>query len=611
MSMIFSRRQALIGASSFGAISFIGQNAFAKASGAKTNINSLVDKIAFEILGDSPESCTSFAIDPKLVGGAYVGKVSDRSWAMEIKRNAMVKKWIDTLQKVPSKNLSTTDKLTQKITLSSAKYSHAAAKFGFGDAGYGSPNPYVVSQLTGVYVGFPDFMASQHVIKTQADADGYLSRMEGFAKQMSDENARVNQDAKKGIVAPKFILETALKQLNSSLSDKEPVLVSSIASKTKDAGLDSAAYKAKAQAIYDAKVVPAYKGLIATFEGLHKNASNDAGVWKLPNGEAYYKAALAYWTTTNKTPDEVHELGKALVTSLGKEIDAGLKELGYVDGTLAERMNKLSNDPRFTYPNNEEGKAKLLSDINGMVKDIYAKLPEAFATMPKAGLEVKRVPPYTEAGAPGGYYQQPAPDGSRPGAYYINLRDTAAWPKWSLPTLTYHEGVPGHHHQIALAQEAKGLPFLRSKMLWFGAYGEGWALYSETVADELGMYKNDPAGRIGYLQSMAFRAARCVVDTGLHAKKWSKQQAIDYMQQATGDEIGAITTEIERYCVWPGQATCYMVGRVKIMELREKAKKAMGDKFNLKTFHDKVLLEGAMPLDVLEEVIDAYIKTGA
>ncbi|MBN8648796.1 MAG: DUF885 domain-containing protein [Caulobacterales bacterium] len=611
MNINFSRRQAMIGASSFGTIALIGENAFAKAAMAKISVNDLSDKIAFSILADSPENCTSFAIDPKLVGGSYVGKVSDRSLNAEIARNNMVKKWIDNLSKIPTKNLSNTDKLTQKITLSSAKYSHAAAKFGFGDAGYGSPNPYIISQLTGAYVGFPDFMVSQHAIKTKEDADGYLLRMIGFAKQLKDETSRLIIDTKKGVVPPKFIIETTLKQLNASYNEKEPALINAIISKTKAAKLDSDFYGKEAKAIYSNNILPAYKALIDNFEKLKTLATDDAGVWKLPNGAEYYKAALAYWTTTNKTPDEVHELGKSLVISLGKEIDAGLKELGYKEGTIAERMSKLSEDPRFTYSNNEEGKAKLLSDINGMVKDIYAKLPDVFATLPKAGLEVKRVPPYTEAGAPGGYYQQPAPDGSRAGAYYINLRDTAAWPKWSLPTLTYHEGVPGHHHQIALAQEAKGLPFLRSKMLWFGAYGEGWALYSETVADEVGMYKNDPAGRIGYLQSMAFRAARCVVDTGIHAKKWTKQQAIDYMHQATGDTIDSITTEIERYCVWPGQATCYMVGRVKIMELREKAMKTMGDKFNIKTFHDKVLLEGAMPLDVLEEVIDNYIKTGA
>ncbi len=613
MTKLMSRRDALIGAGSITAFSFLSGCETIKSAATEMMLGKdaigFSNKIAFDILKDSPENCTTFNVPTKYVG-SYVARVTDRSQAAEDKRNALVGDWIAKLEKFPTNGVSRNELMTRNIALSAGKYAHAAAQFGYGDAGYGSPNPYVISQLTGVYVGFPDFMVSQHNIKTKEDADGWIARMEGFAKQMADENARMMADTSKGVVPPKFIIETALKQLKTSIegAPSENVLVSSLIEKAKKASLDSASYGDKAVKVYESQILPQYKAIIANLEKLNANANNDAGVWKLPHGDSYYKTALAYWTTTDKTPDEVHEMGKSLVASLGKEIDAGLKSLGYIDGTIAERMDKFSKDPKYTYPNTNDGKKKLIEDINGMLKDIYAKLPDAFATLPKAGLEVKRVPEYTEAGAPGGYYNAPAPDGSRPGAYYINLRDTAAWPKWSLPTLTFHEGVPGHHHQTALAQEAKDLPFLRSKMLWFGAYGEGWALYSETVADELGIYANDPAGRIGYLQSMAFRAARCVVDTGMHAKKWTKQQAIDYMHEATGDTIESIATEIERYCVWPGQATCYMVGRVKIMELREKAMKAMGDKFNLKKFHDLVLLEGPMPLDVLEGVIDEWIK---
>jgi uncharacterized protein (DUF885 family) len=284
-------------------------------------------------------------------------------------------------------------------------------------------------------------------------------------------------------------------------------------------------------------------------------------------------------------------------------MDEGLKTLGMTKGSVGERMAALGKDPKYLYPNNDEGKAKLIADLNVQMAKLKTRLPEVFATLAKADCEVKRVPAYTEAGAPGGYYQSPAPDGSRPGAYYINLRDTAAWPKWSLPTLTYHEAQPGHHLQVSLAQEAEGLPFLRSKLLWFGAYGEGWALYAEQLADELGMYEGDAAGRLGYAQSAAFRAARCVVDTGIHAMKWTKEQAVDYMLEATGDTRDSIVTEVERYCVWPGQATSYMVGKTDIVRLRQTAKTALGAKFDIKAFHDKVLLEGPMPLDVLDNVI--------
>lgn len=604
-----SRRDALLAGSSLLFAAAVANKPAYAASVNDTPILKLVDKIAYEMLEDSPETCTSYAIDPKLVGGDYVGKVSDLSLAAWKKRNDMVTRWIRELNAINSKTLSSNGKLTKEITLSAAQYSHDAAKFGYGDVGYGSPNPYVVTQLSGAYVGFPDFLATQHNVKSPKDAEGWLSRLHGFAKQMTDNIKEFKADVAKGVVPPDFIIDTALVQLKAFISTapEDSILVTSLEEKANAAKLDGTAYAKRAETIVRDKIYPLYNELIAYFEEVKKISTHDAGVWKLPQGNDYYKAALAYWTTTDMTPDAVHEKGKQLVIELQVQMDVELKKIGYHDGTVAERVAKLYKDPAYIYPNDDAGRAKLLADINGMVKDMYARLPETFATLPKAGLEVKRISPFTEAGAPGGYYMQPSPDGSRPGGYYINLRDTAAVPKWTLPTLSYHEGVPGHHLQITLAQEAQGLPLLRSKLLWFGAYGEGWALYCETLADEMGVYKNDPAGRIGYLQSMAFRASRMVVDTGMHFKKWSKEQAIEYMHMATGDTIASITTEIERYCVWPGQACCYMVGRMKIMELREKAKKELGDKFDIKKYHDVVLLEGPMPLNVLEQVVDNWI----
>jgi uncharacterized protein (DUF885 family) len=442
-------------------------------------------------------------------------------------------------------------------------------------------------------------------VKTKADADAWIARVEGFAGQMADEVSRVKADAGKGMVPPDFIIDRALGQLRTFAKTpaQETVLVSGLVRKAKEAGLDAAGLGDACTKLVTEKVLPAYQSQIALLESLRGGAKPDAGVWKLPEGEAYYQAALGYWTTTKMTPKEVHELGRDLVRSYGSQMDEGLKTLGMTTGSVGERMAALGKDPKYLYPNNDEGKAKLIADLNVQMAKLKTRLPEVFATLAKADCEVKRVPAYTEAGAPGGYYQSPAPDGSRPGAYYINLRDTAAWPKWSLPTLTYHEAQPGHHLQVSLAQEAEGLPFLRSKLLWFGAYGEGWALYAEQLADELGMYEGDAAGRLGYAQSAAFRAARCVVDTGIHAMKWTKEQAVDYMLEATGDTRDSIVTEVERYCVWPGQATSYMVGKTDIVRLRQTAKTALGAKFDIKAFHDKVLLEGPMPLDVLDNVI--------
>jgi uncharacterized protein (DUF885 family) len=601
--MKLTRRGALLGAGSLGASAALWGCGNKEA--ANPQLKAMIDKITTAMLKDSPETCTSLTVPEALAGGPYMGRVSDMSPEAEATRNQWVAGWIADLEKIKPEALSKSDKITHGVVLSSSRYAAAAAPMGYGSAGYGSPNPYLLSQLTGSYVGMPDFLDSQHPVKTKVDADAWLSRVEGFAGQMAQETARVKADVAKGVIPPDFIVDRTIGQLRTFLKTpaKETVLVAGLMRKAKEAGLDFEALGTACTQIVAEKVLPQYASQVALFDSMRGKATSDAGVWKLPKGDEYYQAAMGYWTTTKMTADEVHMLGLDLVKSFGSQMDEGLKSLGMTQGTVGARMAALGKDPKYLYPNTDAGKTQLIGDLNVQMNKLKTRLPEVFATMAKADCEVKRVPAYTEAGAPGGYYQSPAPDGSRPGAYYINLRDTAAWPKWSLPTLTYHEAQPGHHMQVALAQEAEGLPFLRSKMLWFGAYGEGWALYAEQLADELGMYEGDIAGRLGYAQSAAFRAARLVVDTGIHAKKWTKEQAVNYMIEATGDTRDSIVTEVERYCVWPGQATSYMVGKSNIIRLRAQAKAALGDKFDLKAFHDQILLEGPMPLDVLDGVI--------
>ena len=303
--------------------------------------------------------------------------------------------------------------------------------------------------------------------------------------------------------------------------------------------------------------------------------------------------------------EEVHKLGLDRMAELSARADTIFNEQGMAKGTVAERLRALGKDPRFLYPNTDAGKAELIAKLNDQVQEIQRRLPEAFGKLPKAKVDIRRVPPEIEAGATGGYYQIPAPDGSRPGAYYINLRDTAENPSWSLPTLTYHEASPGHHHQIALAQEATGIPRLR-RLPAYSVYTEGWGLYAEQLADEMGMYENDPWGRLGYLQSYMFRAARLVVDTGLHHFRWSREKAIQYYDDALGTPGPSNVTEIERYCVWPGQATSYMVGQTSWVRIREKAKATLGPKFDLRAFHDTALSAGAMPIEVLAGVIERW-----
>ncbi|MGE0828821.1 MAG: DUF885 family protein, partial [Hyphomonadaceae bacterium] len=275
-------------------------------------------------------------------------------------------------------------------------------------------------------------------------------------------------------------------------------------------------------------------------------------------------------------------------------------------GTTAERVRQLSTRSDQLYPNTDAGRTQLLADLNRQMAAIIARMPEVMGAQARAGCEIRRVPAEIEAGAPGGYYMNASLDGSRPGAYYINLRDTAEWPRFTLPTLTYHEAVPGHHWQGTIQQEAQGLPFIRSALMGFNAYSEGWGLYSEQLADEMGVYGDNPLGRVGYLQSMLFRSSRLVVDTGIHHLRWTREQAIQSMLQATGDQESSVTTEIERYSVWPGQACGYMVGRQAINRIRDSARATLGNRFDLRGFHDAVLLNGGVPLSVLETIVNEW-----
>lgn len=339
-----------------------------------------------------------------------------------------------------------------------------------------------------------------------------------------------------------------------------------------------------------------------------RKATSDGGVWKLKKGDAYYKYALGYSTTTTLGAEEIHRLGLEQMAELSARADQILKSQGMTQGTVGERLRALASDPRFIYPNTEAGKKELLDYLNAGMVEIQGRLPQYFGRIPKAKVEIRRVPADIEASATGGYYQLPALDGSRPGAYYINLRDTAENPRWSLMTLTAHEASPGHHHQLALAQESTAIHPVRRLPL-FSAYSEGWGLYAEQLADEMGVYQDDPFGRIGYLRSYMFRAARLVVDTGLHHKRWTREQGIDYMVDTLGDHRAAVTTEVERYCVWPGQATSYKIGQTQWLKLREAAKKKLGARFDIREFHDVALAAGTIPLAVLEQLLDNWVAS--
>jgi uncharacterized protein (DUF885 family) len=482
----------------------------------------------------------------------------------------------------------------------------ADRRFAYGAQGAGAP--YVLSQLTGAYQSVPSFLATQHPIAAKADADAYLSRLEAFAEVMDQETERTRRDIGLGVIPPDFVIDRTLAQMKGlQVAPEASTLVTSVAERAKAKGV-AGDYAGPASRIFTDKVLPALGRQIALMQELRPKAVHDAGCWRLPDGEAYYAQSLKVGTTTTMTPEEVHQMGLDQARQLSARADLLLQKQGMTKGTVGERIQALYRDKRYQYANTDEAKVKLIEDLNGLVRAMQSRLPQYFATLPKAPVEIKRVPKFTEVGAPGGYYNPASLDGSRPGIYWINLRDTAEVPRWSLPTLTHHEAIPGHHLQLSLQQEAD-LPMIR-RVSFYSAYGEGWALYAEQLAKEMGVYDDDPLGEIGYLQAALFRSARLVVDTGLHAKRWSREQAIAAMSEIDGEPGSTTATEIERYCVWPGQACSYMVGKLTWLRLRDKARAALGPRFDIRKFHDAGLLSGAMPLTALEGVIDSYIAAG-
>jgi uncharacterized protein (DUF885 family) len=578
----------------------------AAAGGSQdARLRTMLDRFFYARLEDNPEQATGLGLD-KGERAHLRSKLDDYSAAGQAQDLARAKAELAELRQVDRARLSEPAALDYDVVeYGLLNRIQASERFPYGSAG-GRFAPYVLSQLTGPYRSIPDFLDTQHSIENRADAESYVARVAQFPRALDESLERQKQDAARGVFAPDYILDTTLKQLRS-LRDQpaaNTLLVASLARRAKAAGLGDS-YAAQAEKIVASEVFPALDRHIATVTALRGKATHDAGVWRLPDGAAYYAGALKAATTTNMTPDEVHQLGLQQVAELEARLDPILRGHGLTQGTAGERLAQLNKEPSQLYPNTDEGRAALLAELNRHIERMDARLPEAFATLPKAEVEVRRVPPLIQAGAPGGYYDSAPLDGSRPAIYYINLRDTFDRPKFGLATLTFHEATPGHHLQVSLAQESEDIPLIR-RLGGYSAYSEGWALYAEQLADEMGLYEGDPLGRAGMLQSYLFRATRLVVDSGLHAKRWSREQATDYFIKTTGIARGRSQGEIDRYTVWPGQATSYKVGHIMWDRLRSEAKARLGARFDLRDFH-QVLLQGAVPLTILEKLVNQRI----
>ena len=607
---MIDRRRLL--ASAAGGLGLVALPVFARApieaTSARTQARALYDAIFEATLEASPMGATGLGLDAG-PHAALKSRLDSRAYADRLNVYKPLAANRQALAAVDASGLTGRDRSDYDTIVWMADRSAEIDAFPFGGVdGYAYPCPYVVTQLTGLYQAVPDFLDNQHAVANAADAEAYLSRLESFARGLDDETARVGVDAAEhGIVPPDFIIDKTLVQLRAlrAQSGEGSGLAQSLARKTAEAGV-AGDWGGRAAALVDGPVAAALDAQIARIEGLRSQASHDAGVGSRPNGQAYYDLCLRFQTSTGLSPREAHQIGLDQVASIQALADPLLRQRGYAEGSVGERLTAFGKDPQYLYSDTDDGRAALLAGLNGQVAAIEARLPEMFERLPRARVEVRRVPVSIELGAPRGYAQSPSLDGARPGAYYINLVDTAMWPRWALPTLTYHESLPGHHLQGALALEATDTPLLH-KSLGFNAYGEGWGLYAEQLADELGMYDDFPEGRLGYHQSFLYRAARIVIDTGLHAMGWSRERAIQYMVDAVGLAPGAAESEIERYCVWPGQACGYKIGHTEIDRLRTVARERTGDRFDLKSFHSAVLDGGAMPLEVLGRVVDQWV----
>jgi len=569
------------------------------AGGRDRQLRAMLDRFFYQRLDASPEQATRLGLDT----GERVGlrsRLDDASPVARAAELARAKRELAELTAFGEAGLSPASKIDREVVLYQlTRAVRGAERFTYGSS-MGRFAPYTLSQLTGAYRDVPDFLDSQARVRDAGEADAYLARLDAFASVVDAETERQRADAARGVFAPDYILDTTLKQMDVVLGQQpaQTVMVTALAAKLRAAKL-SEDRVARATEAVRTRVMPALARQRALLAELRAKAVHDAGCWRLPDGDAYYAAAAEAATTVPMTGDEIHQLGLAQVAEISGRIDAILKAQGMATGTVGERLVMLNKRPDQLYPNTDPGRDALLAQLNTQIRAMQARLPEAFARVPKAPVEVRRVPPTIQAGAPGGYYQAASLDGSRPGIYYINLRDTFDRPKFGLATLTHHEAVPGHHLQVMLALESEDIPLIRRRGL-FSGYSEGWALYAEQLADEMGMYAGDPLGQVGYLQSLLFRATRLVVDSGMHAKRWSRERATDYLIATTGIARGRSQGEIDRYTVWPGQACSYKVGHTAWVRLRDMVRGRPG--YDLKRFH-AVLDQGSMPLAVLERVV--------
>ena len=569
------------------------------------SLNLFYEKVFVRVLFEEPELLSSLGLVEQFGFTAHNGRLGSESPAHQQHIYDITKQNLADLRAYPLERQTPSQRLSTRILEWYLSHEAAGEKYQWHD--------YPVNQLFGVQNNFPSFMANTHRLLAPRDCEYYLQRLGAVSTKFDQLLDSLHVREEKQILPPRFVVEKVLKEMNDFVAQPPAENILAASFKTRVAGIKEmseaqrADFQKQVEAAVQNRVYPAYQKLIDYFTGLLPKTTADDGVWKLPDGDAFYAYILNKYTTTSMNPQEVHELGVREVARIETEMRGILDANGFQDQSIGDAMQALGKDSRFLFPNDDKGRTDALAEYTRLITEATERSKQLFLSVPKTKIEVRRVPEFREATSSGAYYQPGSFDGTRPGIFFANLRDMNEVSKWSMPTLAYHEGVPGHHWQNSIALELHGLPQFR-KIIPFTAYGEGWALYAEWLAHEAGWYEGDPFGDLGRLQGELFRAVRLVVDTGIHAKRWTREQAIDYMREKTGIGEKEVTAEIERYIVMPGQACAYKVGMLKIQELRTKAQNELGPKFDQRQFHDVILKNGAMPLEILEEQVADYIQ---
>jgi uncharacterized protein (DUF885 family) len=609
--MRLSRRELLEGVAA-GALAVSVPAFAAPAASGDAALNATFDSMSEALLKASPETATSLGLD-KGARAALESQLSDRSWDAVRASQKQCADWQAALAAVPAAQLSPAAAVNREVVDYALQLGIDSAAFDFGDNTMGSAmgessTPYVVSQQSGSIVGTPEFLHSQHRVDNKADADAYLARLEALATALDQETARLARDAGNNVILPDFLLHTAVGQITRfrAVPSTQSKLVQSLATRTAAKGI-AGDYAGLADKIVTDKIYPAVSRQIDALNAVAPRATSDAGVWRFKDGEAYYAWCLKVGTTTPQTAAQIHQTGLDQAAAISAKMDAVLKAQGLTQGSVSARMTALGKDPRNLFADTDAGRDEALAYLTKLIADTRAVMPKISRLKLKAPVIAKRVPADIQDGAGLGYMNTGSMDGSRPSTYYINLKTTANWPKFAMPTLTHHETIPGHAWQGAYLTETGHLPMIRILLSGFNAYVEGWALYAEQLSDEIGLYDHHPLARLGYLQAQQFRACRLVVDTGLHALRWTRAQAVQWMVEQTGRTSAALTSEVDRYCGTPGQACGYKTGHNELLRLRDKVKAKLGARFDLRDFDDWVVEAGAVPLTVLAAIIDAKI----